>query len=276
MTSYEIYVFALCLIVFVLLVSVFSYMLILLLRLHFKALRAGLEDETIKTEYRAALAENKKAKLCGCIVSLMVGVIFIALFVFSLYVNIQQDMFFDAVPTLKMVNSDSMSEKHQSNAYLFDNDLNDQFQTFDLIFVYKAPAENELKLYDVVLYETDGSYIIHRIVGIEEANEVHPEARYFLLRGDANETSDRFPVYYSQIKGIYKGQRIPFVGSFVSFLQSPAGWLCLLLVAFSTFGMPVLERKLSLEHMARLRLIGFIDEDGNIIGQSEPEPAGVM
>ena len=43
----------------------------------------------------------------------------------------------------------------------------------------------------------------------------------FLLKGDANENNDRFPVLYSQMTGIYKNERIPFVGSFILFLQAP-------------------------------------------------------
>lgn len=265
MTQYEIYVFILCFIVFVIFVSLFSYMLYGLIKLYLKSLKAGLEDDELKTEYRSALEKSKKTKLYGCVVSLIVGVVFVAFFAFSLFVNIQENMFFEKIPTLKMVNSGSMSRIHPSNTYLKENGLDNQFQTFDLIYVYKAPAEKDLKLYDVVLYEVDHSYVVHRIVGIEEPDDKHPDDRYFLCKGDANEYADRFPVYYSQIKAIYKGKRIPFIGSFVSFLQSPAGWLCLLLVVFATFGMPVLEKKLERENFTRLVNIGFIDSEGKIL-----------
>ncbi len=270
MTQYEVYVFVLCLIVFVLLVSVFSVMLTMVVKLYLKALRAGLEDEAITKEYRASQEARAGSRLQGCIVSAVTGSVFLALFAFSLFVNLQEDLFFENIPALKMVNSGSMSQKYEKNTYLWDNGLDDQFQTFDLIFVYKAPAEEQLELYDVVLYEADGGYIAHRIVGIEEPNEEHSQ-RYFLCQGDANENPDRFPVYYSQIKGIYKGGRIPFVGSFVAFLQSPAGWLCLLLVMFTTFGMPVLERKLEKEKMQRLRRIGYLDAGSDTPEQSQTE-----
>ncbi len=268
MTEYEVYVFFLCLIVFVLLVSVFSFMLAVIIKLYLKALRAGLEDESIKTEYTLSVKQRTRSKLQGCIVSVITGSIFLALFAFSLFVNLQEDLFFTNIPAMKMVNSGSMSQKYEKNTYLTANSLNDQFQAFDLIFVYKVPREQELKLYDVVLYEVDGSYIVHRIVGIEEPNDKHPQQRYFLCQGDANEYPDRFPVYYSQIRGIYKGERIPFVGGFVSFLQSPAGWLCLLLVVFCTFGMPALEKRLEKEQLLRLTCIGFIDENGRLLEQS--------
>ncbi len=267
MTLYEIYVFILCFIVFVLLVSVFSFMLTIILKQHFKAVHAGLEDEVLKTEYKTAFEKSKKAKLTGCIVSLTVGIVFVLFFCFSLFLNIQQDRFFENIPTIKMVSSGSMSKKHEKNGYLVQHNLNNQIQTFDLICVYQVPQEQDLKLFDIILYEVDGSYIIHRIVGIEEPNENHPGQRYFLCQGDANETPDRFPVYYSQIRAIYKDQRVPFVGSFIAFMQSPAGWLCMLLVAFCTFGMPVLEKKVEQQIKLRLQTIGYIDEKGNIVAE---------
>ncbi len=263
MTRYDIYIFFLCLIAFILLVSVFAYILTALVKLYLRSLHAGLEDEIIKTEYDNSLKENKRNKFLGRTVSLVFEVIFLVLFVFAIIINIQKNMFFESIPTLKMVNSGSMSEKHEKNVYLAINNLNDQIQTFDLIFVYKVPEEKDLKLYDTVLYEVDGTYIIHRIVGIEEPNKDHPDERHFLCQGDANEYPDRFPVYYSQIRAIYKGERIPFIGSFISFLQSPAGWLCIAFVLFSMFGAPVVERKLYQEQIARLKEIGYISNSND-------------
>ena len=114
------------------------------------------------------------------------------------------------------------------------------------------PAEDKLELYDVVVYKQDDMYVIHRIVGIEEPNEQHPNERHFLLQGDAVDRPDTFPVLYSQMQGIYDGSRIPFIGSFVLFLQSPAGWLCVLLVIFSMVATPIVERKIKRETQKRV------------------------
>jgi hypothetical protein len=46
------------------------------------------------------------------------------------------------------------------------------------------------------------------------------------------------------MQGIYHGERIPYVGSFILFMQSPAGWLCILLVVFAMICTPILEKKL--------------------------------
>ena len=135
-----------------------------------------------------------------------------------------------------------MAEKNEKNKYLFDHQLNDQLQMFDVVVCRHLPAEEDLKLYDVVVYKQDDMYIIHRIVGIEEPNEKHPNERHFLLQGDAVARADIFPVLYSQMQGIYRGTRIPYIGSFVLFLQSPAGWLCMLLVIFAMVVSPIVEK----------------------------------
>ena len=114
--------------------------------------------------------------------------------------------------------------------------------------------------------------IIHRIIGIEEPNEKHPDCRHFLLRGDASKFSDEFPVLYEQMKAIYRGERVPFVGSFITFMQSPAGYLCMFLIIFAMIATPIMEKKLWEAKLARLREIGFIppeQEDGNENDESQ-------
>jgi signal peptidase I len=148
-----------------------------------------------------------------------------------------------------------MATKYEENDYLDFYNLDDQIQMFDLIVVHELPPEDEIELYDIVVYEINNMLIIHRIVGIEEPDESHPDERYFLLQGDSNEVPDRFPVLYSQMRGIYRGERMPFVGSFITFLQSPAGWLCFLLILFATIATPIVERILEREMEKRWRLL---------------------
>lgn len=268
MDSFNAYVFVLCLIVFILIAGLGAVMLTSIVKMYLKAVRSGIEDEELKAEYIEEYKKSKKVKVLGNVLTLIIGLVFISIMAFSIFLTVQNDRYYENVPTLKMVNSGSMSKKHPKNTYLDKNSLDNQFQTFDLVLVYKAPAEKDLKVYDVILYEVDGVDIIHRIIAIEEPMEGHPNQRYFLCKGDANETPDRFPVYYSQIKGIYKGERVPFVGSFITFLQSPAGWLCVALVLVGTFGTPFLEKKLRKEKLARLKEINFIAFEGNVEGRS--------
>jgi hypothetical protein len=256
MSQYDIYIFILCFIVFLLFTLTFGVLLTLLVKSQLRLIRAGLEDDNIVKEDQAARRKNScLGKTLDCVVSLVLCGILLVFFAFSTYVNLQEDKYFENVPTLKVVNSGSMAKVHPNNAYLDDLGIDNRFNTFDLISVYDVPSEEELALYDVVLYEVDGIDLVHRIVGIEEPNEQHPDERYFLLQGDAVESPDRFPVHYDQIKAIWKGQRIPFVGSFVLFMQSPAGWLCMLLVVFAVIATPRIEKKLTREKLARLSLI---------------------
>ena len=102
--------------------------------------------------------------------------------------------------------------------------------------------------------------VLHRIIGIEEPNEAHPNERHFLLQGDALERPDRFPVLYSQMRGIYRGESVPFIGSFILFMQSPAGWLCILLVVFALIATPILEKHIRQQEEERLRIMGLTSE----------------
>ncbi len=245
MTPYEIYIFVLCFIVFSLLTVMFTYLITSITKMELELIRHGHRDEAIKKELNKKRKENRVFLWVNRIVSLLLCVIFVTAFSFAVYIRATEARPANGIPSIKVVKSDSMAKKHSGNTYLFDNDLNDQFQMFDVVVCNHLPAEDELKLYDIVVYKQEDLYVIHRIVGIEEPNENHPDERQFLLQGDAVERPDRFPVLYSQMQGIYEGSRIPFVGSFILFLQSPAGWLCVLLVFFSMVVTPIVEKKIN-------------------------------
>ncbi|MBQ9728706.1 MAG: hypothetical protein IJV85_03825 [Clostridia bacterium] len=256
MQGYEIYVFLLCLIVFVALTALFSVMVTLIVKQLIRMIRGGLEDEKIIAEWKEEQKKQGK-KGSGIFEKIFSGVFFVALctfFAFSLYVNISEKTTTD-IPSLRVVYTGSMAEKHKENKYLYENGLDNQFDAFDIIVTHKLPDEMELELYDVVVYEVDDVLLVHRIVEIEEPNAAHPNERFFRLQGDAVETPDRFPVRYEQMKAIYRGKHVPFLGSLVTFLQSPAGYLCILLTVFGVFAMPAVEKKIEKEKLARLALL---------------------
>ncbi len=258
MTDFEIYVFILCLIVFLLLSFLLCAMLVVLLKQGHKLIKYGHEDERIKIEYEKESKSKLRSKI-GCMtLTVVMLVLILASCCFSMYVQFSEDRVTGDIPVPKVVLSASMSKKHKNNTYLEENGLDDQFQQFDLILTHKLPDEFELELYDIVVYEYEDILIIHRIIGIEEPNEKHPDCRHFLLRGDASKFSDEFPVLYEQMRAIYRGERIPFVGSFFTFMQSPAGYLCMFLIIFAMIATPIMEKKLWEAKLARLREIGFI------------------
>jgi len=258
MTPYEIYVFILCFIVFSLLTAMFTYLITSITKMELELIQRGHRDEAIKKELNKKRKENRVFLWVNRIVSLLMCVIFVTAFSFAVYIRLAEDRPANGIPSIKVVKSESMSKKHPDNTYLADNDLNDQFQMFDVVVCNHLPAEDELKLYDIVVYKQEDLYVIHRIVGIEEPNENHPGVRHFLLQGDAVENPDKFPVLYSQMQGIYEGNRIPFVGSFILFLQSPAGWLCVLLVIFSMVVTPIVEKKI--KEATEKRISAFSDQ----------------
>ena len=250
LSGYDLYVFFLCLVVFVLLTVLSVMMLTVIVRLTVRVIRTGEEDENIRKEYMKAQKRGSKQGGFDRIVTLLLGLLFFSLFAFSIFINVQDKVTFHEIPVMKVVQSDSMAQKHNANGYLNQHNLNDQFATFDLIFIRKLPKEEDLKVYDIVVYEYEGTQIIHRIIEIK-TNE-STGAKSYILRGDNVKYSDSASVTYSQMKGIYKGERIPYVGSFISFMQSPAGWLCILLIVIAFIATPIIERKIETEKRKRL------------------------
>ncbi len=261
MTSYETFSLTLCIVVFALLAAVCGLMLYYVVMSRLRLIHYGDYDGEIIKEYKEGLEQkDKKYRIFSYVLNTAISALLTVSVAFAVFVNLREDSFLESMPTLRVVLSDSMSKKLQGNDYLFENDLNDQFHTYDIILTYKAPAENELKLYDIVVYEVDEQLVVHRIVDIEAPNERHPEHRYFTLQGDAVGNIDRFPVLYSQIKGIYRGQRIPFLGGVVKFLQSPAGWLCLILILAATLLSPKVDKRIDKQKRLRLIALGYIEE----------------
>lgn len=256
MKPYDIYVFFLCLVVFTALTTLFTYLIFEIIKLTVRVISNGLEDEKIIADYNKP-AKSASKKVFSSIISLILCGFLLVSFGFSLWLHFSEDVFTN-VSTLKVVASSSMQEKHKRNTYLFENHLDNQFNTFDLIVTHPVPDEFELELYDIVVYEYENMHIIHRIVKIEEPNNKHPGHRLFTLQGDAISSPDRDPVTYEQIKAIYKDQRIPFIGSFVFFMKSPAGWLCILLVLFAIIATPIVEKRIRKETMLRLYKLGLI------------------
>jgi hypothetical protein len=247
MTSYEWFVFFLCLFIFVSLVLFLGVLIYLNYKHSKRIIEGGLDDELIIKEKQKE-KEKKKSKfftILGKAISYVVTFIVGAFFIFSMSVRLMEDMTPNGMSTMQVVVSDSMSYKHEKNTYLEENNLNDQFHKFDLVTIHKLPDEFDLKLYDIVVYKYNKDIsLIHRIIAIEEPNEQHPEHRHFLLKGDANEYNDKFPVLYEQMEAIYTGDRISYLGSFVLFLQSPAGWICIIFIVFMVFFIPKAEEKL--------------------------------
>ena len=258
MSEQELFSFFLALIVFTILTLFFTILLAYSVKLKIALIRVGAIDKEIQKEYEK---EKNKLRNDGWLATLLSRILAVALcivFVFSMVLAFTENTILDDLPSVKVVKSDSMSYKNKLNTYLVTNNLDDQFDTFDLIVCEPLPDEFELELYDIVVYENKGTAIVHRIVEIIEPNETHPDHRYFRTQGDAVSSPDSSLVTYDQMLGVYEGSRIPFVGSIVVFLQSPAGWLCIILMLFALIAAPIVENKLIEERLIRLLRSGYL------------------
>lgn len=129
---------------------------------------------------------------------------------------------------LLAVSSGSMSFKNSVNDYLVERNLNNQFNTYDIIVVETIKNEEELNVDDVIVFLDDtGKLTIHRIV---EINEDELGVRHYTTRGDSNNTNDSFISTFKDIKGKYTNTRIPFVGAFVLFFQSLMGIITIVIL----------------------------------------------
>ena len=274
MSDYQIYIFLLCFVVFILLASLSVFCTFTITRLTIKLINSGVEDEKILKEYNKQ--KNKEKKKYRIFIKIFdyafVGIVSLVLLftlISALSVRSSDNSIVGDSPVYRVVNTGSMAEKNAENEYLTENALNDQIQTFDLIKTEKLPDEMDLKLYDIVVYETDGMLVVHRIVEIEEPNADHPDCRHFRFQGDAVSSPDRFPVLYKQMRAIYRGDRIPFIGSFILFMQSPAGWLCVLFALFTFIAMPLIDSKVKKAKEKRILL--YISKDSEEVTEIKEE-----
>lgn len=260
MKPYDIYIFFLCFIVFTALTVLFTYLLYEIIKLTIQVIKHGIYDDKLIRDYRKSLQPKRKyKKITVTIFSIICCVVLLAAFGFSLSLHFSEDVF-TTNSSLKVIASSSMGTQNKNNKYLVEQNLNNQLNLFDIIVTHPKPDEFELKLYDIIIYQYEDIYVIHRIVKIEEPNNAHPGHRLFITQGDAVAFPDANPVTYEQIKAIYYNEKIPFIGSFIFFMQSPAGWLCILLILYAIIMTPIAEKKIYTAIMKRLYEISEIDE----------------
>ena len=167
--------------------------------------------------------------------------VLIPLFGLSLYSRIKNNVTQFGDNAVMVVASGSMSVKQETNSYLFTYNLNNQFQTYDLITVSKIKKSSQLRLYDVIAYRNNkGINVIHRIIDFDTSGS---EIRY-VTRGDANASSDSYHPKFKDVIGKYTNKRIPGIGVFVMFFQSYAGLVTIASVVYCTIMISHYHKKL--------------------------------
>ena len=168
-------------------------------------------EKEIKSKNKKHIFLRKYINITSNLLILIIGIMFLIGVVDS-FVNVSNIKTF-AVPT------GSMSYKNEENTYLVENDLNNQIQINDLVFVKKINSLDDLKLYDIICYKDDTRKIniIHRVIEINED--------YVKTKGDANSEIDLKNIYFDDIIGKYIDVRVPYIGGFVLFTSSNYGLL---------------------------------------------------
>ena len=197
--------------------------------------RADLDLIEYNKEEEISKKKNEKKskiyKVIGKTGSYLVLAIVVTFFGFSLYSRVFNNNLIFGDSGFVVIASGSMSYKNEANTYLFTYDLNNQFDTYDIIGITKYKSIEDVKLYDVVAYHsTDGTIIVHRIREIN-SNDT------FVTRGDANFSDDTGTYYQGSLKfddiiGYYNGNRTPLIGVFIIFLQSNSGIITIVSIVY--------------------------------------------
>lgn len=177
-------------------------------------------DEVIYERQQHVQNRRKVIGLIRTIAFYVIIIIVLPIFVFSLVNKVMGNVMMIGDKAVMVVATGSMGYKNEANDYLFNRNLNNQFQQYDIIVLEKV-EKSDIHLYDVIAYKNDKNLnIIHRIISIEPGSTTK-----YVTRGDIYDSSktDLYKPVYDDIIGRYTGKRIPGVGIFIMFLQSYAG-----------------------------------------------------
>mgnify|MGYP003392672636 CR=1 FL=1 len=82
-------------------------------------------------------------------------------------------------------------------------------------------VDGNIKPGAIVMYTHDGQLITHRVVSVT--------GDALVVKGDANEHADPWPVIISTLQGIYLF-KIPYLGYAVNFIQTKLGWFLAIII----------------------------------------------
>lgn len=109
-----------------------------------------------------------------------------------------------------------------SYAVVVSGSMEPEISVNDLVITKKC---SDYSVNDVIMFESGSSLVTHRIVKIEKSG--------YVTKGDANNTTDPIPpVTNEEIVGRVVG-KIPHIGAFIGFMQTPLGFTLMFLVLFA-------------------------------------------
>ena len=207
--------------------------LIYLIYFSYKALQVK-KTRIASGEKEAALMPVKK---CGLTIGLVVYFVLSAsLFTFkTIFANVNR--FGDEI--VMSVNSPSMASVLSTNTHVKESGHDEKIYQYDLV-AFTPIEKTSIAKYDVILFQIDNVWIVHRIVGIDE------EGRY-ITQGDANPKPDEWKVSAENIKGKF-ARTIPFF-SFINYVAYTPGfyvaWVAAGLCLGSSIVFEILDNRVS-------------------------------
>ena len=170
------------------------------------------------------LIKNEKLrhalKVAGKCFSVGFNVLLVAILLINVYIMIARKVTGQENPRVfgiasAVVLTDSMN-----------GDLEDSFSGNDMIFTVK---KKEYNVGDIIMFNTQGTTVTHRIIGIE--------AEGYVTKGDANNAEDTDRVKYENVVGkVFLV--IPKVGVVLRVMTTPLGMMLLAIVCFGAIGLP--------------------------------------
>ena len=210
----------------------------------------------------ALYEKQKKNKKSTKILKMVKNVLFytilaivVPIFIFSIVNRFQGRTTMIGDKGIMVVASGSMSERHKNNDYLVENDITNQFNTYDIIVLEKVEAQEDIELYDVIAFKNNkGINIIHRVIDIRDVNG---EIRY-VTQGDANADKDDYTPNYGDVIGRYTNQRVKSLGIFIIFFQSYSGMITIASLIFCLVMIDRYNLQIENEQNKRLTHLGEI------------------
>lgn len=211
------------------------------------------QEKVIKSKKRSSAVKNTLFYITMTLI--------IPIFVFSLINKFQGNTTMMGNSTIMVVASGSMSEKNEANEYLVTNNLNNQFNTYDIIVLEKAQSYFSLNKYDVIAFKNDeGINVIHRIVDMTYENGEW----VFITRGDSNNSNDKYHPKFDDVIGRYTNKKIAGIGIFVVFFQSAPGIMTVVAMVYVLTMMDRINNKMEKAQLERINhLAAVIDHVGD-------------
>ena len=254
--------------IMILIAIVFSMLYLWYVKGYMSDIKSGkadieLLDEFIYDNLSHVKKRKKTIKTINSLVFYGFLIVMTPIFIFSISNKLTGNISNVGDKGLLAVSSGSMSFKHPVNEYLDENNLNNQFNTYDLIIVETVENEDDLKPFDVIVFlDNNGKLTIHRII---EINLNENGVNEYITRGDSNNTNDTFVSTFKDIKGKYTDERIPFIGAFVLFFQSLMGiitvviLICCIMIFDNQNNKILIEKQNRLEKFKDVEIINIIN-----------------